>query len=160
MSNELKASSSRVQECLSQYGHDFIVQQMPSTTRTAEEAASTIGCMVGQIAKSLVFIHAETGEPVLVIVSGLNRVCVDKVKANTGLTLKKASASFVREKIGFAIGGVPPVAHNNKVNTLLDNDLRQYKEVWAAAGTPNSVFKLNPEHLNELTKGQWIDLSQ
>ncbi|MGY3571525.1 YbaK/EbsC family protein [Vibrio paucivorans] len=160
MSQELKASSLKVQTFLSDRGQDFVVQQMPSSTRTAKEAADAIGCTVSQIAKSLIFKHSETGEPVLVVASGTNMVCSNKVKDATGIVLKKADAAFVRDKVGYAIGGVPPVAHNEKVHTILDKDLQQYTEIWAAAGTPNSVFKLNPQHLGELTHGTWIDLAQ
>ncbi|MDY0163844.1 YbaK/EbsC family protein [Desulfobotulus sp.] len=160
MSKELKASSLKVQEFLSQHGQDFVVQQMPSSTRTAVEAAESIGCTVSQIAKSLIFKHGETGEAVLVVASGTNMVCLDKVREATGIVLKKADAAFVREKVGYAIGGVPPVAHSSSVQTLLDIDLHQYTEIWAAAGTPNSVFKLNPQYLGDLTQGQWIDLAK
>lgn len=160
MSKELKASSLKVQTFLSDRGQDFVVQQMPSSTRTAKEAADAIGCTVSQIAKSLIFKHSETGEPVLVVASGTNMVCSNKVKDATGIVLKKADAAFVRDKVGYAIGGVPPVAHNEKVHTILDKDLQQYSEIWAAAGTPYSVFKLNPQHLGELTHGTWIDLAQ
>lgn len=160
MSMELKASSSKVQAFLAQHGQDFLVQQMSDSTRTAVDAANAIGCTVAQIAKSLIFKQGETGEPVLVVASGTNRVCSDKVKAATGIRLEKADASFVREKIGYAIGGVPPVAHKEKVLTLLDQDLQQYPEIWAAAGTPNAVFKLTPQSLGELTQGQWINLAK
>lgn len=160
MSMELKSSSLKVQEFLSRNGQDFVVQEMPSSTRTASDAAESIGCTVSQIAKSVIFKHGETGEPVLVVASGANMVCADKVKEATGVILTKADASFVREKIGYAIGGVPPVAHHSSVHTILDNDLNQYSEIWAAAGTPNSVFKLNPQKLGELTQGQWVDLAK
>ncbi|MCC2524300.1 YbaK/EbsC family protein [Vibrio coralliilyticus] len=160
MSKELKSSSLKVQEFLSRNGQDFVVQEMPSSTRTAFDAAESIGCTVSQIAKSVIFKHGETGEPVLVVASGANMVCADKVKEATGIVLTKADASFVREKVGYAIGGVPPVAHHSSVHTILDNDLNQYSEIWAAAGTPNSVFKLNPQKLGELTQGQWVDLAK
>ncbi|WP_019274856.1 YbaK/EbsC family protein [Vibrio coralliilyticus] len=160
MSMELKSSSLKVQEFLSRNGQDFVVQEMPSSTRTASDAAESIGCTVSQIAKSVIFMHGETGEPVLVVASGANMVCADKVKEATGIVLTKADASFVREKVGYAIGGVPPVAHHSSVHTILDNDLNQYSEIWAAAGTPNSVFKLNPQKLGELTQGQWVDLAK
>ncbi|NUZ11525.1 YbaK/EbsC family protein [Pseudoalteromonas sp. McH1-7] len=160
MSKELKPSSMKVQEFLSKNGQDFVVQEMPSSTRTASDAAASIGCTVAQIAKSLIFKHGETGEAVLVVASGSNMVCADKVRKATGITLTKADANFVREKVGYAIGGVPPVAHNSSVHTVLDEDLNQYSEIWAAAGTPNSVFKLNPQKLSELTQGQWIDLAK
>jgi prolyl-tRNA editing enzyme YbaK/EbsC (Cys-tRNA(Pro) deacylase) len=160
MSSHLPASSWRVQEFLAGHGEEFVVQQMPDSTRTAVDAANAIGCSVSQIAKSLIFKHDETGEPVLIVASGTNMVCAAKVKAATGITLDKADAAFVRDKVGYAIGGVPPVAHNSKIITVLDNDLLKYTEIWAAAGTPNSVFKLNPQHLAELTQGQWIDLAK
>ncbi|NRF28159.1 YbaK/EbsC family protein [Vibrio coralliilyticus] len=160
MSKELKSSSLKVQEFLSRNGQDFVVQEMPSSTRTALDAAESIGCTVSQIAKSLIFKHGETGEPVLVVASGSNMVCANKVREATGIVLTKADASFVRDKVGYAIGGVPPVAHNSSVHTILDKDLNQYSEIWAAAGTPNSVFKLNPQKLGELTQGQWIDLAK
>ena len=160
MLKELKSSSLKVQEFLSRNGQDFVVQGMPISTRTALDAAESIGCTVSQIAKSLIFKYGETGEPVLVVASGSNMVCANKVREATGIVLTKADASFVRDKVGYAIGGVPPVAHNSSVHTILDKDLNQYSEIWAAAGTPNSVFKLNPQKLGELTQGQWIDLAK
>ena len=160
MSTELKASSLKVQEFLSQHGQDFLVQEMPSSTRTALDAANTVGCDVSQIAKSIIFKHGETGEPVLVVASGSNMVSTAKVKEATGIVLKKADADFVREKVGYAIGGVPPVAHNESVHTILDEDLKQHSEIWAAAGTLNSLFKLSPQSLGELTQGKWINLAK
>lgn len=160
MSTELKGSSARVQAFLSQHGQDFLVQQMPASTRTAVEAADAIGCSVSQIAKSLIFKDGETGAPILVVASGTNMVCTKKVKAATGLNLKKADADFVRERIGYAIGGVPPVAHNQNVTTILDVDLQQYDAIWAAAGTPNTVFKLHAQDLPALTNGEWIELAK
>ncbi|EGA67939.1 hypothetical protein VISI1226_08429 [Vibrio sinaloensis DSM 21326] len=160
MSTELKSSSQRVQAFLTQHGQEFSVVQMPDSTRTAVEAADAIGCTVAQIAKSLIFKNALTEEAILVVASGTNQVCSDKVQQATGFRLAKANAAFVRDKVGFAIGGVPPVAHSNDVITLLDNDLLNYDEIWAAAGTPNSVFKLKPSDLSELTGGQWLDVSK
>jgi len=160
MASELKSSSLKVQAFLSRHGQDFVVQEMPSSTRTASDAAESIGCTLAQIAKSLIFKHGGTGAPVLVVASGANTVCADKVKQATGIVLTKADASFVRENVGYAIGGVPPVAHPSSVITILDKDLLQYAEIWAAAGTPNSVFKLDPQTLGELTQGQWIDLAK
>ena len=107
MSEVLKASSAKVQDFLSQHGQDFVVQEMPDSTRTASDAAEAIGCIVAQIAKSLIFKNGETGEPVLVVASGTNMVCSEKVKKATGIELTKADAAFVREKVGYAIGGVP-----------------------------------------------------
>ena len=87
-------------------------------------------------------------------------VCADKIEQQTGIPLEKANAAFVREKVGYAIGGVPPVAHTAKVQTLLDQDLKQYGEIWAAAGTPNTVFRLKAADLDSLTGGQWLDVAK
>ena len=134
--------------------------QMPSSTRTAVEAADAIGCTVSQIAKSVIFRHAETSEPVLVVTSGSNMVSADKLKQATGIVLKRADAEFVRERVGYAIGGVPPIAHKSTVHVFLDQDIKQFDEIWAAAGTPNTVFKLTPMALGELTGGQWLDVTK
>lgn len=124
MSDTLKPASQRVQNFLAARGKSLTVKQMPASTRTALEAAEAVGCTVGQIAKSLIFKDAQSHHPVLVVASGTNRVSLEKVKQNAGLTLKKADADFVREKVGFAIGGVPPIAHKQDVITLLDPGLK------------------------------------
>ena len=133
---------------------------MPDSTRTAKDAAKAIGCTVSQIAKSLIFKESQTGDAVLVVASGTNMVSSEKVEQATGLQLSKADADFVREKVGYAIGGVPPVAHQTPVKTILDQDLQQYDSIWAAAGSPHSVFELTPRDLGSLTQGQWIDLAR
>ena len=160
MSENLKSSAKRVQEFLTENGFDFLVKELPSSTRTAVEAAASIGCTVPQIAKSLIFKDSTSGNPVLVVASGSNRVSTSKIESQTGLHLEKADALFVKEKVGYAIGGVPPVAHNQNVRTILDPDLKQFEVIWAAAGTPNAVFKLKSSDLESLTKGTWIELAQ
>ncbi|CZF83281.1 Cys-tRNA(Pro)/Cys-tRNA(Cys) deacylase YbaK [Grimontia celer] len=160
MENALKPASQRVQTFLSERGKALKVKQMPASTRTASEAAEAIGCTVGQIAKSLIFEDKASGNPVLIVASGTNMVSMDKVKVNAGLDLKKSNADFVREQVGFAIGGVPPIAHKQNVITLLDADLKQFEVIWAAAGTPNSVFELTPQDLDDLTQGRWVEISQ
>ncbi|UAA38653.1 YbaK/EbsC family protein [Paraneptunicella aestuarii] len=160
MSEQLKAASQRVQDYLSEKGKQFVVKQLPSSTRTAQEAADTIGCSVSQIAKSLIFKNKQNDEPVLIVASGTNMVCTDKIEQATGIQLAKADADYVREKVEFAIGGVPPVAHSSNITTILDPDLKQYETIWAAAGTPNSVFELRPSDLDELTKGLWVALAK
>ncbi len=160
MTDNLKASSQRVQDYLLQHGAHFVVRELPDSTRSAEEAARALGCDTAQIAKSLIFKDAQSGRPVLVVASGSNRVCADKIAAATGLKLAKADAKFVREQVGYAIGGVPPVAHTDKVITLLDPDLKRFATLWAAAGTPNSVFELSAEELGSLTAGRWVELAQ
>jgi prolyl-tRNA editing enzyme YbaK/EbsC (Cys-tRNA(Pro) deacylase) len=147
---ETGAGSRRVREAL---GGDFEVVEFPATTRTAADAAKAIGCSVAQIAKSIVFRAARSGEPVLVIASGANRVNEARVAALIGEPIEKADADFVRAATGFAIGGVPPVGHAQPIRTLIDEDLMKLGEVWAAAGTPNSVFRLEARRLVAMTSG-------
>jgi prolyl-tRNA editing enzyme YbaK/EbsC (Cys-tRNA(Pro) deacylase) len=121
-------------------------REFPEGTRTATDAAAAIGCEVGQNVKSLVFRRGE--EAVLVLCSGVNTVDAQRLR------LEKADAAFVREHSGYAIGGVPPFDWRTEPSeTLLDEDLMSYETVWAAAGTPNSVFPLAPEALQERTGG-------
>ncbi|MGI6537211.1 MAG: YbaK/EbsC family protein [Caldicoprobacterales bacterium] len=157
MSTDLKKSTERVQAVLIKLGYDEIsIKEFSDSTRTAQEAADVIGCTVGQIAKSLIFKGKTSQKPILIITSGSNRVNEKAVKEYTGEKLEKADADFVLKHTGFAIGGVPPVGHAAPITTYIDEDLMQYDEIWAAAGTPNSVFKLTPEILLEITKGRII----
>jgi prolyl-tRNA editing enzyme YbaK/EbsC (Cys-tRNA(Pro) deacylase) len=160
MASKLSESSKRVQDFLSAKGFSFEVKELPGSARTAQEAADSVGCEVGRIAKSLVFREKESNLPVLVIASGSNRVDLAKIEKETGLKLGKADGTFVKERVGYAIGGVPPAGHNEPLETILDKDLRKYETVWAAAGTPFAVFQLNPSDLEPLTNGRWIDLSE
>ena len=154
----LKASAQRVQDALAARGFAFEVVEFPKSTRTAEEAAAAVGCTVGQIAKSLVFRAARSGRPVLVIASGSNRVDEAKLEALLGEPIGRADADFVREKTGFAIGGVPPVAHLEAPAAFVDRDLLAYGEIWAAAGTPNAVFRLSPQDLVAISGGTAADV--
>ncbi len=160
MVSNLSDSANRVQDFLLEKGFSFEVKELPGLTRTAQEAADSIGCAVAQIAKSLVFRDKETNLPVLVIASGSNRVDLAKIEKETGLKLGKADGNYVKERVGYAIGGVPPVGHNEPLETILDNDLKKYEMIWAAAGTPFAVFQLKPADLEPLTNGRWIDLSE
>jgi prolyl-tRNA editing enzyme YbaK/EbsC (Cys-tRNA(Pro) deacylase) len=135
-------------------GPRFTVLEFDASTRTSAEAAAAIGCGVAEIAKSLVFKGAKTGRPVLVVASGTNRVDEKKVAALIGERIGRADAEFVREATGFAIGGVPPVGHASAPKTLIDEDLFRFEAIWAAAGTPNAVFRLTPAELQELTGGE------
>lgn len=156
----LKDSARRVQEALAARGFDLQVREFPATTRTAAEAAAAIGCRTAQIAKSLVF-RAETADsPVLVVASGTNRVDTAAVAAFIGEPVGRADAAFVRARTGFAIGGVPPVGHREPVTTLIDRDLIEFDEIWAAAGTPNAVFRLTPSDLIALTGGTVADIKE
>jgi len=155
----LSKSARRVQDALESLGFSFEVLELPQSTRTAVEAAEAVGCGVEQIVKSLIFRGAHTGEPVLVIASGANRVNEEAVAKIIGEPIEKASADFVREHTGFVIGGVAPVGHVEQLETLIDEDLLQYEEVWAAAGTPHAVFRLRPADLVEMTRGQVVDIA-
>ena len=129
---------------------------MDKTTRSAQDTARAVGCEVGQIAKSLVFKGATTRQAVLVITSGSNRVDEKKLSDRIGEPILKADADFVRQQTGFAIGGVPPVGHEQPIAVFIDEDLLTYSEIWAAAGTPQAVFRLTPQELQKITSGRVI----
>ena len=149
----LSPSAQKVQAALAARGFTLQVVELPHSTRTSAEAAAAVGCAVGQIAKSLVFRAADSERPVLVLTSGANRVSESAVAALLGEPLAKADADFVRARTGFVIGGVPPVGHAEPLITFVDEDLLQFAEIWAAAGTPNAVFRLTPGELVRLTGG-------
>ncbi len=156
----LSTSAQKVQDTLTERGFGTMqVMELPASTRTSAEAAAAIGCSVAQIAKSLVFRGVQSGEPVLVIASGVNRVNEARIAAVLGEPIAKADADFVRAQTGFVIGGVPPVGHSRPLRTFIDQDLRQYEEIWAAAGTPHAVFRLTPAELERLTGGEVISLT-
>ncbi len=142
-------SALKVQAAL---GPGFTVLEFEASTRTAEDAAAAVGCTVAQIAKSLVF-RSASGRSVLVIASGANRVDEKKAAAQIGERIGRADADFVREATGFAIGGVPPVGHATEPIVLIDETLMGFDAIWAAAGTPNAVFRLTPADLVALTRG-------
>ena len=149
-------SAMRVQQLL---GPRYQVVEFDASTATAAEAAAAVGAGVGQIAKSLVF-RCKSGRPVLVVASGANRVDERKVGAILGEKIERADADFVRENTGFAIGGVPPVGHVVTPAVLLDQDLQAFEVIWAAAGTPNAVFRLRPADLAALTGGRFVDIAR
>jgi prolyl-tRNA editing enzyme YbaK/EbsC (Cys-tRNA(Pro) deacylase) len=140
-------------------GPEFQVLEFEASTRTSQEAAAAIGCTVAEIAKSLIFKSAD-GRAVLVIASGVNRVDEKKVRALLGQKIERADADFVREATGYAIGGVPPVGHATAPIVLIDDDLQRFAFVWAAAGTPNAVFRIVPADLIRLTQGQVADIAK
>ncbi len=160
MPDDLSTSAQKVQDALQERGFSFQVTELPDSTRTAQDAAQAIGCAVPQIAKSLVFRGEETGDPILAIAGGSNRVDTAKLAEQAGEPIGKADADFVRERTGFAIGGVPPVGHAEQVETFIDEDLLQYDAVWAAAGTPHAVFRLRSSDLQQLTGGKISDIKQ
>lgn len=158
MSKTLKTSAQRVQETLKSFGIQIEVKEFSESTRTSQEAADTIGCSVGQIAKSLVFKGESSLKPYLIIASGANRVNEKTMKLIIGEKLKRSDPDFVLEHTGFAIGGIPPVGHIHPILTYIDEDLLHYDVIWAAAGTPHAVFELTPKLLVEITKGQVISI--
>lgn len=158
-STALPESAQRVAELLAGIGHDRPVVMLPATGKTSAEAAAGLGCTVAEIAKSIIFRRVKDDVPVLVIASGSNRVDEAKVAARVG-ALGKADARFVREKTGYAIGGVCPIGHAVKPVMLLDADLFQYESVWAAAGHPHAVFNLTPQQLQAMTGAEVADVAQ
>src|ERR1700722_4254350 len=151
----LNVKSQKIQDILDSHGVALKVVNMADSTRTAAEAAAAIGCEVKQIAKSLIFKTADTHEPVLVVACGSNRIDEKKVSKIIAHPIEKADADFVMEKTGFAIGGIPPIGHKEKIQyILIDKDLLALSELWAAAGSPFAVFCLTPGQLIELTAGQ------
>jgi prolyl-tRNA editing enzyme YbaK/EbsC (Cys-tRNA(Pro) deacylase) len=150
---KLSNNAKRVQTALANFGLDLEVVELPDSTRTAPEAAAAVGCNVEQIVKSLIF-KTKSGEPVLITASGGNRVNEKRIREIIGEKIARADADFVREVTGYPIGGVPPIAHVQRIETIIDEDLLQYAEIWAAAGTPNAVFKLTPQELVKITNGQ------
>ncbi|HUE68697.1 MAG TPA: YbaK/EbsC family protein [Candidatus Acidoferrum sp.] len=147
---------SRFEEWLAGVDLDVSVRKFPEGTRTATDAARAVGCEVGQIVKSLVFVAG--GRPVVALVSGANRLDESRLGAEAGTPVTKADAAVAREATGYAIGGVPPFAHATDVPVFMDRDLLAYTSVWAAAGRPDSVFEIQPERLRELSKAAVVDL--
>jgi prolyl-tRNA editing enzyme YbaK/EbsC (Cys-tRNA(Pro) deacylase) len=154
MNQALKSSAQRVQAALDASGIALQVCEFPASTKTSQEAAAAVGCAVAQIAKSMIFRATASDRPVLVMASGANRVDEKKVAALLGEKVERASADFVRARTGFAIGGVPPVGHLEPPIVLIDEDLLRLPVLWAAAGTPNAVFRLTPAELQQLAGGR------
>ena len=149
----LNPTAQKVQDALKELGYDYQIVEFAESTRTAEEAAARVGCEVGQIVKSLIFKGKKSGKAILILTSGKNRVDVKKIKAYAQEKIGRADPAFVRERTGYAIGGIPPLGHIHPIETYVDLDLLGYKELWAAAGTPNAVFKMPSSELSNMTGG-------
>jgi prolyl-tRNA editing enzyme YbaK/EbsC (Cys-tRNA(Pro) deacylase) len=147
----------RVAQALAERGHAHAPRWLPEAVRTSQQAADALGVAVGQIAKSVIFRRQSDGAAVLVVTSGDRRVDERRVAALTG-ALGRADAGFVKERTGFSIGGVAPLAHANPPLTLIDRELFRFAEIWAAAGHPNGVFKLTPAELVALTSAPVADV--
>ena len=156
----MKPVNLKVKTCLERFGLEFEIIILSEAVRTAVLAADALDCAVGQIANSLIFRDKADAQAVLVMCAGDRRVDLQKVKLETGIELGKADADFVRQQTGFAIGGVPPVAHARPLRTLLDDSLQRHVKIWAAAGTPESVFSMSPQQLQLITAGSWLDIAQ
>lgn len=155
---KLSKNAQAVQDLLISQGYKNQVIEFSDSARTAKEAAEVLGCKVEQIAKSIVFKLRESEEPLLVIASGANRINEKHVGKMIGEKLKKANAEFVKEKTGYAIGGVSPVVQKSDIVIIIDEDLLQYDEIWGAAGHPKAVFKMTPEELTALTEGKVMNI--
>ena len=147
----------RVAAWLADHGHPHAPRMLDVSARTAQEAADGLGVQLGQIAKSVIFRRKEDGAAVLVIASGDRRVDEKKVAALVG-PIGRADADFVKASTGFSIGGVAPVAHRTPPETLIDQYLWRFEEIWAAAGHPNGVFCLRPDDLRQLTGAPLADV--
>ncbi len=158
--DDLRESAQRVQDILQEHLLELRVVEFQQLTRTSQEAAEAIGCEVGQIAKTLIFRGKTSQEPICIIASGANRVDEKKVAAYIGEAIEKPDADFVRKHTGFAIGGIPPVGFVFKMKPLIDQDVMNYEDLWAAAGTPYAVFRISPADLLEITQGQVVDIKK
>ena len=140
-------------------GPSFTVVEFDESTHTAQEAADAIGCLLAQIAKSILF-RSASGKPVLVIASGTNRVDEKKVRSLLGEKIERASPDFVKESTGFEVGGVPPLGHSSACVVYLDEDLKAYPTLWAAGGTPNAVFEIGFAKLAEMSGAMVADVKK
>lgn len=154
--DQKSSAPDRVRAALSAAGIAARIEEFPSSTRTAQEAADAVGTSVGQIVKSLLFLAG--AQPVLALVSGANRLDPARLAELTGLPIGKADADAVRRATGYAIGGVPPTGFPMPIPTFIDRDLLPYEVVWAAAGTPRHVFPIAPNELVRITGGRVADL--
>ncbi len=149
---DLPERSRRVAEALAARGLAGRIRELPASTRTAVEAAEALGCEVGAIANSLVFVA--DGKPLLVMTSGRHRVDVDLLAERLGKArIRRAKPEEVRAATGQAIGGVAPVGHPTPVETVVDSALADYPRVWAAGGTPHTIFPTNHAELLQVTGG-------
>lgn len=155
----LPESVQRVARFLQDAGHPHAPQMLGGAARTSQEAADQLGILVGQVAKSVIFKHKESGGHVLVVAAGDRRVDEKKVAALVG-KIGRADAEFVKAQTGFSIGGVSPVAHLQTPITLIDSSLARFELLWAAAGHPNAVYPMSLDQLQNLTQAPVVELAQ
>jgi len=156
----LSDTAQRVQEALRAGGFANTVIELEVAVKTAAAAAEAVGCTPAQIVKSLVFQGVSSGMPVLVVASGANRVSEAKLEGLLGEPVRMGPPKFVREVTGYAIGGIPPVGHAQKLDAIIDAHLLTLEGLWAAAGHPNSLFKLTPDELVRMTGGRVAEVAR
>lgn len=148
----------RVAAAAAHAGLQIEVRRFPEGTRTAADAARVVGCHVGQIVKSLVFVADE--HPVLALVSGSNLADTEALAREFGATtVRRATGDEARSATGFAIGGVPPFGHATELAVIVDRDLTTHEVVWAAAGLPDAVFAIAPDELVRISGGRVADIA-
>jgi prolyl-tRNA editing enzyme YbaK/EbsC (Cys-tRNA(Pro) deacylase) len=158
MSDKLPKSAQKVADRAAALGLNVRIVAMPASTRSAEEAAAACGCQIGRIVKSLVFRGRTSCRPLLILVSGDNRVDVKLVADVIGEAIERPDAAWVRAETGYAIGGIPPFGHDRPLATFMDRDLIAHATVWAAAGTPDSVMEVDVDQLASATGARIIDV--
>jgi len=135
------------------------VRTLPVSTHSAADAAAALNVDIGRIAKSLVFYAVATNDPILIIVSGANRVDKDLAGEHLGFKIKTASPDYCLQITGYPVGGVPPFSHQQPIRTILDQDLMQYDTIWASAGTPNSLFPIDPKNLLKIANAEIVSIN-
>ena len=151
-------SQLKVIDAFKQKGIEIDILNLDVSTKTSQEAADAVGCDIEQIAKSIVFFESIQNKLVQIFVSGPNKVNLESFQNQTNLRIEKADAEYVRESTGFAIGGVAPLGHKNRPLYFIDETLIDFHEVWCAAGTPSSLFKLKTEDLLKATKAKILNI--
>ena len=151
-------SQLKVIEAFKEEGINIEILNLDVSTKTSQEAADAVNCDIKQIAKSIVFFESVQNKLVQIFVSGPNRVNLESFENQTNLNIVKADADYVRESTGFAIVGVAPLGHKNKPLYFFDNTLVEFEEVWCAAGTPNSLFKLETKDLLKVTEAEILNI--
>jgi prolyl-tRNA editing enzyme YbaK/EbsC (Cys-tRNA(Pro) deacylase) len=160
MTDDLPPAAMKVKAAADSLGLPISIRVVSGTTRTAEEAAAACGCTIGQIVKSLIFKGGSSGRPYLLMVAGTNRVDEKAVAFRIGEAIVRPDAAFARDATGFAIGGIPPFGHITALVPYLDKDLLQYETVWAAAGTHNAVFAVDPAKLRDAVGAEVIPMGR
>ena len=151
-------SQLKVIDAFKQKGIEIDILNLDVSTKTSQEAADAVGCDIEQIAKSIVFFESIQNKLVQIFVSGPNKVNLESFQNQTNLRIEKADAEYVRESTGFAIGGVAPLGHKNRPLYFIDETLIDFHEVWGAAGTPSSLFKLKTEDLLKATEAKILNI--